>query len=53
MAEPSVPLSEMEKMIERIVASSIEKLMRSDKGKEKMVIEDDEEAKGEFEKMEL
>ncbi|KDP30150.1 hypothetical protein JCGZ_18111 [Jatropha curcas] len=47
MAEPSIPVSEIEKMIEKIVATSFEKLMISDKGKEKVVIEDDEEAKDE------
>ncbi|KDP27073.1 hypothetical protein JCGZ_22070 [Jatropha curcas] len=52
MAETSVPLSKMEKMIEKIVAASLEKFMRSDKGKEKVVIEDDEEAKDESEKRE-
>ncbi|KDP20568.1 hypothetical protein JCGZ_04176 [Jatropha curcas] len=50
MAETSVPLFEMEKMIEKIVAASLEKFMRFDKGKEKVVIEDDEKAKDEFEK---
>ncbi|KDP36498.1 hypothetical protein JCGZ_09343 [Jatropha curcas] len=52
MAKSSVHLSEMEKMMQRIVASSLEKLMRFDKGKEKVVIEDDGEAKGESEKKE-
>ncbi|KDP45539.1 hypothetical protein JCGZ_18776 [Jatropha curcas] len=47
MFEPSVPLFEMEKMIEKKVASSLMELIRSDKGKEKVVIEDDKEAKGE------
>ncbi|KDP45130.1 hypothetical protein JCGZ_17462 [Jatropha curcas] len=42
--------SEIEKLVEKIVAASLEKLLQSDKdkGKDHMVIEDDE-AKGEFE----
>ncbi|KDP32230.1 hypothetical protein JCGZ_13837 [Jatropha curcas] len=51
MAEPSIPVSEIEKMIEKIVAASLEKLLRTDKGKEQVVIEDDE-AKGESERKE-
>ncbi|KDP27094.1 hypothetical protein JCGZ_20318 [Jatropha curcas] len=51
MTELSIHVSKIEKMIEKIVACSLEKLMRSDKGKEQVVIED-EEAKDEFDKME-
>ncbi|KDP24271.1 hypothetical protein JCGZ_26624 [Jatropha curcas] len=51
MAKSSIPVSEIEKMIEKIVASSLKKLIRSDKGKEQVVIED-EKAKDEFEKKE-
>ncbi|KDP34435.1 hypothetical protein JCGZ_12795 [Jatropha curcas] len=49
MVEPSIPVSEIEKMIEKIVAYSLEKLLRSDKDKEQVVIED-EEAKVESER---
>ncbi|KDP41090.1 hypothetical protein JCGZ_03220 [Jatropha curcas] len=52
MRETNVPLSDIEKMIEKIVAANLEKLMRSNKGKEKVVIEDDKEAKDESEKRE-
>ncbi|KDP38796.1 hypothetical protein JCGZ_05132 [Jatropha curcas] len=51
MAATNFPLSKLERMIEKIVADSLEKFMRFDKGKEK-VIEDDEEAKDESEKKE-
>ncbi|KDP20418.1 hypothetical protein JCGZ_06026 [Jatropha curcas] len=47
MAEPSIPISK----IEKIVAASLEKLLRSDRGKEQVVIED-EEAKVESERKE-
>ncbi|KDP27674.1 hypothetical protein JCGZ_19566 [Jatropha curcas] len=52
MARPRIPISEVEKMIEKIVAFSLEKLLHSDKGKEKVVIEDDERAKDKSEKRE-
>ncbi|KDP29304.1 hypothetical protein JCGZ_19460 [Jatropha curcas] len=52
MAETNVPLSEMERIIEKIVADSLEKFVRFDKGKKKVVIEDDEEAKDKSEKKE-
>ncbi|KDP33077.1 hypothetical protein JCGZ_13614 [Jatropha curcas] len=52
MVEPNIPVSEIEKMIEKIVVASLEKLMRSDREKKKVVIEDDEEAKNESEKKE-
>ncbi|KDP24399.1 hypothetical protein JCGZ_26605 [Jatropha curcas] len=51
MVEPSIPIYDIEKMVEKIVATSLEKLLRSDKGKEQVVIEDDE-AKGESERKE-
>ncbi|KDP41099.1 hypothetical protein JCGZ_03229 [Jatropha curcas] len=52
MAQRRIPVSIIGKMIEKIVAASLEKLMRSDKGKEKGVIEDDKEAKDESDKKE-
>ncbi|KDP26272.1 hypothetical protein JCGZ_22439 [Jatropha curcas] len=52
MVKTSVPLFELEKMIKKIVAASLEKFMRSDQGKEKVVIEDGEEAMDESEKRE-
>ncbi|KDP39452.1 hypothetical protein JCGZ_05327 [Jatropha curcas] len=52
MAEPSIPVFEIEKMIEKIMVASFEKLIRSDRGKEKVVIEDDKEAKDEIEEKE-
>ncbi|KDP47097.1 hypothetical protein JCGZ_03905 [Jatropha curcas] len=51
MAKTSVPLSDIEKMIEKIVSTSLEKLLLTDKGKEQVVIED-EEPKVESEKKE-
>ncbi|KDP24722.1 hypothetical protein JCGZ_25713 [Jatropha curcas] len=45
MGTTSVPMLDIEKMIEKIVAASLEKLLRSDKGKEQVIIEDDEAKK--------
>ncbi|KDP29465.1 hypothetical protein JCGZ_19294 [Jatropha curcas] len=42
MGEPSVPVSEIEKMVKKIVAANLEKLLGSNKGKEQVIIEDDE-----------
>ncbi|KDP27388.1 hypothetical protein JCGZ_20212 [Jatropha curcas] len=42
MAKTSVPLSDIEKMIEKMVASSLKKLLQTDNGKEQVVIEDEE-----------
>ncbi|KDP30071.1 hypothetical protein JCGZ_18619 [Jatropha curcas] len=51
MAKPSIPVSEIEKMIEKIVAASLKRLLCSDKGKEQVVIKD-EKAKVESERKE-
>ncbi|KDP30283.1 hypothetical protein JCGZ_17153 [Jatropha curcas] len=51
MVKPRIPISEIEKMIEKIMATSLEKLLQTDKGKEQVVIEDDE-VKGESERKE-
>ncbi|KDP39820.1 hypothetical protein JCGZ_04919 [Jatropha curcas] len=52
MVEPSIPVSEIKKMIKKIVVASLEKFIRFDKGKEKVVVKDDEEAKDESKKKE-
>ncbi|KDP21556.1 hypothetical protein JCGZ_03664 [Jatropha curcas] len=51
MGDGSIPTFELKKMIERIVISSLEKLLHSDKGKEHVNIKYDEK-KGELEKKE-
>ncbi|KDP27117.1 hypothetical protein JCGZ_22026 [Jatropha curcas] len=51
MGDSSIPASEIEKLVERIVAASLEKLLCSDKGKDHVVVED-KENKEEFEKKE-
>ncbi|KDP36237.1 hypothetical protein JCGZ_09957 [Jatropha curcas] len=51
MGDGSIQALEIEKMVGRIVIASLEKLLRSDKGKDHVVIEDDEN-KEEFEKKE-
>ncbi|KDP24237.1 hypothetical protein JCGZ_26642 [Jatropha curcas] len=52
MGDRSILASKLEKMIERIVASSLKEFLCFDKGKEHVNIEDDEN-KGESEKEEL
>ncbi|KDP44299.1 hypothetical protein JCGZ_19166 [Jatropha curcas] len=51
MSDSSILISEIKKLIEKIVAANLEKLLWSDKGKDHVVIEDDE-AKEEFKKKE-
>ncbi|KDP27387.1 hypothetical protein JCGZ_20211 [Jatropha curcas] len=51
MGDSSISIFEIEKLVEKIVAASLEKLLRTDRGKDHVVIEDDE-AKGESEKKE-
>ncbi|KDP33121.1 hypothetical protein JCGZ_13568 [Jatropha curcas] len=51
MGDSSILISKFEKLVEKIVASSLEKLLQSNKGKDHMVIEDDK-VKGESEKKE-
>ncbi|KDP20211.1 hypothetical protein JCGZ_10639 [Jatropha curcas] len=49
MDDSSILILKIERLVEKIVVASSGKLLQSDKGKDHMVIEDDE-AKGEFEK---
>ncbi|KDP21555.1 hypothetical protein JCGZ_03663 [Jatropha curcas] len=51
MGDTSIPVSGIEKIVEKIVAGSLEKLLLSDKGKDHVIVEDDE-AKGESERKE-
>ncbi|KDP30736.1 hypothetical protein JCGZ_15537 [Jatropha curcas] len=51
MGDVSIPTSELEKMRERIVTTSLKKFLCSDKGKEHVKVKDDEN-KGELEKKE-
>ncbi|KDP44565.1 hypothetical protein JCGZ_22147 [Jatropha curcas] len=51
MGETSIPVSNIEKVMEKIVAASLDKLLRSDKDKDHAIVEDDE-AKGKSERKE-
>ncbi|KDP24874.1 hypothetical protein JCGZ_25138 [Jatropha curcas] len=48
MGDISIPASKVEKMVKKIVAANLEKLLRSDKGKVHVVHVEDEEIKREL-----